>query len=105
MKAGFRADGSALLSLRELLALPETDARRLADLTDDEQVELTAQRIGGLQKFRIELVGIGVLDKEQAIVEVRKRSSAGRTLIEIEKRALRMVIEDARTELLGLVAP
>jgi hypothetical protein len=105
LKAGYRADGSGMLSLRDLLAAPETDTRGLSDLTEAEQAELTAERIRGQRTFRIELVGVGVLDKERAIAEVRALSSAGRTLIEIEKRALRMVIEDARTESLERATP
>lgn len=105
MKAGYRADGSGMISLRDLLAAPENGARRLADLAESEQAELTTERIRSLKKFRIELVGVGVLDKEQAIAAVQSRSDAGRTLIEIEKRALRMIIELARAESLEAMTP
>ena len=105
LKAGYRRDGSSMLSLRELLDAPETDARSLTDLTEEEQAELTAERIRHQRKFKVSLVGIGTIDKKRAIAEVRALSPAGRTLIEIEKRAIRMAIEDAREESRGLVTP
>ena len=105
LKAGYQRDGSSMLYLRELLDAPETDASSLTDLTEEQQAELTAERIRHQRKFRISLVGIGTIDKERAIAEVRALSPAGRTLIEIEKRAIRMAIEDAREESRGLVTP
>ena len=96
LPAGFSADGTQLISLHDVLSLPETSVRHLSDLSDDEQVELTAERIRGQRKFQIAMVGVGVLNKEQAVAEVKARTPAGRTLVEIEKRVVRMVVDEAR---------
>jgi hypothetical protein len=93
--AGFRRDGSAMLSV------PESDAKNLSDLSEDEQASLTAERIRAQKKYSIELVGLGKLDKERAIAEVQNRTPAGRVLMDIERRTVRMLIEAARAEAQG----
>jgi len=42
------------------------------------------------------MVGFGVLDKKTAIEQVEAQTSVGRTLVEIENRALQMLIERGR---------
>lgn len=93
--AGYRASGE-MVTLREIAASSDADIRPLDDLNDDERAALTAERIGRQQQFKIGLVGVGVLDKQRAIEEVQKRSAAGRTLMNIEQRMIRMMIEEAR---------
>jgi hypothetical protein len=68
----------------------------LTQLSPEQQAELTAARIQHQPKFQVGMVGVGVVDKERAIAEVKARSDVGRTLIEIENRALRMLIEKGR---------
>lgn len=99
--AGFRRDGSSMLSLNDLVSAPESDSKNLNDLSEDEQATLTVERIRAQKKFSIELVGLGKLDKERAIAEVRQKTPAGRVLIDIERRTMRMLIEAARAEAQG----
>jgi len=96
LPAGFKADGTTMVTLQDLLSLPEQETKRLDDLTETEQADLTAERLRNLEKFSITLVGVGVLNKEDAIREVKAHTSAGKTLVEIEKRTLEMVIGTAR---------
>jgi hypothetical protein len=85
-----------MLSLRDVLSRAEADTKPLKDLTDTEQADLTAERIRRQKTFEIGLIGVGVLDKERAIAEVKANSPAGRTLMAIEKKILEMVLEAAR---------
>ena len=90
-----------MVTLREIVSGADSDTKPLEDLNDQERVALTAERINGQRKFKIGLVGIGVLDKKRAIEEVRKQSSAGKTLVNIEQRVIRMVLEQARKKARG----
>ena len=97
LPAGFTPDGKRLVSLREVLS-PETPTMELTQLSPLQQASLTAARIRGQKKFKLGMVGIGVLDKKRAIAEVEAGTPAGQTLVEIENRTLRMVIEKARAQ-------
>src|ERR1051325_8138706 len=69
LPAGFRRDGTGMLSLEDLLAVPELDTKSLDDLNESEQADLTAERIRAQDKYSISIVGVGRLDKERAISE------------------------------------
>ena len=83
------------LSLREVV---EAEPARLSfiQLSPEQQSELVAERIRQRPKFDVGILGIGILDKKRAINEVQARTSIGRTLIEIEQRMIKMLLERAR---------
>ena len=83
------------LSLREVV---EEEPARLSfiQLSPEQQAELVVERIRQRPKFDVGILGIGILDRKRAINEVRTRTAIGRTLIEIEHRMIRMLLEQAR---------
>ena len=95
LPAGFSADGTSMVTLADVLS-DDVPTRELAQLTLDQQAELTAERIKRQPKYKMGMVGFGVLDKERAIAEVKGQTEVGRTLVEIENRTLRMLIEMAK---------
>ena len=87
-----------LISLREFTktktATLSSGSRSLTeDLTLEQQAKLVEKRLTHRPDFKVAMVGIGIVDKERAIQEVRKQTSAGRTLIAIELRTIARVIE------------
>ena len=83
------------LSLREVVE--EEPARfDYVQLSSEQQSELVAERIRQRPQFDVGILGVGILDKKRAVNEVRARTSIGRTLIEVEQRMIKMLIERAR---------
>lgn len=83
------------ISLREVVE--EEPARfSFIQLTPEQQSELVAERIQQRPVFDVGILGLGVLGKKRAINEVRARTSIGRTLIDIERRMIALLIERAR---------
>lgn len=95
LPAGYTADGKKLVPLRDVIS-PDKATIELSQLSPDQQARLTAERIRRQRRFRMGMVGVGVLNKKRAIEEVNAQSDVGQTLVEIENRALRMLIEQAR---------
>ena len=62
-------------------------------LSPEKQSELVADRIRQSPEFDIGILGQGIIDKKHAIEEVQKRTSIGRTLIDVEQRMIRMLIK------------
>lgn len=95
LPAGFSADGKTIVSLRDVLS-PRTPTLELNQLSLAQQASLTAERIRRQRKYKMGMVGFGVLDKKTAIEQVNAQTPVGRTLVEIENRTLRMLIEKGR---------
>lgn len=94
MPVSFREDGKTV-TLREFIK-GGSIALSLSSLDEDQRAELTAQRIQMQSKFELGMIGVGVVDKNQAIAEVKNKTSVGRTLIEIETRVIQHAIEQAK---------
>ncbi len=58
-----------------------------------QEAELVERRIAYRPDFKVAMIGIGIVDQERAMQEVRKQTPAGRTLINIELRTIARVIE------------
>lgn len=58
-----------------------------------QEAELVEKRIAYRPDFKVAMIGIGIVDQERAMQEVRKQTPAGRTLINIELRTIARVIE------------
>ena len=63
-----------------------------------QEAELVEKRIAYRPDFKVAMIGIGIVDQERAMQEVRKQTPAGRTLINIELRTIARVIELANEE-------
>ena len=89
------APGGQWLSLREVI---EDEPVRFSfiQLSLEQQSELVAERIKKRPQFEVGVIGIGIVDKKRAIKEVQNRTSIGCTLIDIEQRMIKMLIESAR---------
>ena len=87
--------GGQWISLREVV--DEEPARfSFIQLTPEQQSELVAERIRQRPMFEVGILGLGVFSKKRAINEVRARTRIGHTLIEVEQRMIKMLIERAR---------
>ena len=84
----------SLISLREVTNTPGA-VLSFASLTGEQQAELVAARIAMQEKFEVSMIGVGKVDKERAIEEVRARSPIGLALIEIESRLMRRMLHNA----------
>ncbi len=61
-----------------------------------QEAKLVEKRIAQRPDFKVAMIGIGIVDQERAMQEVRNKTSAGRTLINIELRTIANVIERVR---------
>ena len=59
----------------------------------EQEAKLVEKRIAYRPDFKIAMIGIGIVDQERAMQEVRNKTSAGRTLINIELRTIARIIE------------
>lgn len=83
------------ISLREVI--DEEPARlSFVQLSLEQQSELVAERIKQRPVFDVAILGLGPLSRKRAINEVRARTSVGSTLIDIEQRMIKRLIERAR---------
>lgn len=92
LPAGFSADRSRMVTLREVLDPKQPTTLSLAELSPEELSEIVVKRIEAQPKFELSMVGVGRLDKERAIAEIRAHTKAGRILTEIEQRVLNDLI-------------
>lgn len=95
MPAGFSADGSKMVPLRDVVD-PQMATLSLDQLTPDQRAELVAKRIELQPKFEVAMVGAGKVDKRRAMAEVKVQSEVGRLLMEIEHRLINDLVERAR---------
>lgn len=61
-----------------------------------QEAALVEKRIAYQPDFQLAMIGIGIVDQERAMQEVRNKTSAGLTLIDIELRTIALVIEHVR---------
>ena len=92
--AGYTADGKRLANLREVVD-PEVATMSLAQLSPEQRAELVAERIARQPKFRLAMIGAGVVDKDRAISEVKAQTEIGRALMEIEQNVIHLLVEAA----------
>ena len=86
LPVSFTPDGSPA-SLREYLR-PTHPVLPVSQLTPEQWIDLTARRIELRPDYQMAVFGVGTLDRERALVEVRGRSPIGRVLVEIEQRLI-----------------
>jgi hypothetical protein len=94
LPASFTPNGK-LATLREVIA-PSVHTLSLSDLTPEQTKTLVAARIEAQPKYDIMALGAGNVDKARAVAEVKAGSSLGQTLIEVEQRHLRDLVEHAQ---------
>jgi hypothetical protein len=86
--ATFLADGSRLATLREHVDL-KTPTKTHVELSRSEWVKLVASRLAAEPpSFEVAMFGVGPINRDRAIYEIRKGSRIGRELIEIERRTI-----------------
>lgn len=83
------------LSLREVVE-KEPFQMSFTDLTPEKKSELVVERIRLRPDFEMITIGKEIIDKIRAIKEVKRQTSLGLTLIDIEQRMIRMLLESAR---------
>ena len=59
----------------------------------EQEAKLVEKRISYRPDFKMAMIGVGIMNQERAMEEVRKQTPAGRTLINIELRTIARVIE------------
>jgi len=96
MPAGYKADRSGMATLKEVADPHVHTTLSFSELTPDQRAELVAKRIEMQPKFNVSMLGIGVIDKDRALAEVRAQSKAGRILTEIEQRLINDLLERAK---------
>jgi hypothetical protein len=90
--AGYHVGGTKLASIQEVLE-PSTPTMSLAELTEQQRVELVIARLQSKpDDFTISMIGPGVINKTRAIAEVQARTRVGRTLMEIEQLQISTMI-------------
>jgi hypothetical protein len=84
LPVAFAADGTRMTTLREVLeAKVKTRSRKR--LSAAERCDLVAERLRMQpDDFKLAVIGIGVIDKNRAIAEVKAGSRIGQVLLEIE---------------------
>ena len=61
-----------------------------------QEAELVEKRIAYRPDFKVAMIGLGMVDQNRAIQEVREQTPAGLTLIDIELRTVARVIKRVR---------
>ena len=87
------------------ISLREFTKRRRATLSSEnlaeqlapgQQAKLVEKRLEYRPNFKVAMIGLGVVDRERAIEEIRAQTPAGLTLIDIELRTVARVIKRVR---------
>lgn len=92
---GFKDDGTPM-SLREFKNI-ERDHMHLAAITFDDLQNLVTMRIKAQDKYpSIMMLGKGKVDKERALQEIRENSDVGEYIVELERRVIEMMKEEAQ---------
>lgn len=94
LPAGFSADGKKMVPLLDVLS-PDKPTLETPQLTQEQRAELTTARIRRQRRYKMGMVGAGLIDKKRALAEVKAQSEVGRTLTEIELRTIEMLKEMA----------
>ena len=88
-------DNGEPVSLRDYVG-GMTPAIPIANLLPEQRAELTILRLQRRPSYQMAMIGVGLLDQQRALAEVRARSQAGRVVVDIEFRMIRQLIEHAR---------
>lgn len=94
MPAGFRADDSEVVTLRDVVD-PTVPTKQLSDLTFEQRAELVVKRLALQPSIQLAMIGAGMIDKERALTEVKNKTKVGKLLIEIEHQMIRNLLERA----------
>lgn len=70
-------------------------------LTDEQRTQLVMSRISQQAKFSLSVYGVGVIDKERAVGEVRQGSKVGKAIARVEM----MMVEEMIALATGKEAP
>lgn len=97
MPAGFRSDGSAVATLRDVVD-PSVPTKQLLDLTLEQRALLVVKRLALQPSIQLAMIGAGMIDKDRALTEVKNKTKVGRLLIEIEHQMIRNLLEQAQTK-------
>ena len=65
-------------------------------LAPGQEAELVEKRIAHRPDFKVAMIGLGMVDQNRAMQEVREQTPAGLTLIDIELRTVARVIKRVR---------
>jgi hypothetical protein len=94
MPVSYTADGAEMASLAQMVN-PDVPTLSLPEMTPDQRAEIVARRIAAQPKYEISMVGVGTIDKQRAIDEVKAKSKIGQILMEIEQRVINNLVEEA----------
>jgi len=103
LPAGYKADGRHFATLAEV-ASPGVRTLSLGELSEQQRRNLVAKRIEAQPKFELAMLGVGVVDKERAVAEVRAGTTIGRNLEEIEQRVINHMLSQAQSSTEGEAA-
>jgi len=98
LSAGYMRDGSRMASLREMVD-PTVPTKALGELSYDELAALVYRRLHHTANKRraMRMLGVtGLIDNARAMEEVRSKSHIGHALIDIERRFIRLLLEQNR---------
>lgn len=95
LPVGYSPDGKEMLTLQDVIEHKRTSLS-LGEITDQKMAELVAKRIEAQPRFKIATIGMGVINKKQALEEVRAQSPIGRNLMEIEQILISSLFEHAK---------
>ena len=96
LPVSYYTDGG-MVTLRDYVH-PTRPVLTPAQLADQQRAEVTAERISRKAKFAVGMLGVGILDKARALIEVRARTTPGKVLIEIEFRLIQNMIRQATAQ-------
>jgi hypothetical protein len=82
------------VSLRKYIH-PTEPVIPVSELTSEQWYQLTVLRIEGRSRYAMTIFGVGTLDKERSLIEVRGRSPIGQVLLEIERTLVKDLIDHA----------
>jgi hypothetical protein len=92
MPVSYTTDGVKMATLEEHInsAIPTL---QLGEMSAEQRADVVVQRILSQKNYEITMPGVGTLDKERAIAEVKANSNIGKTLIEIEQRVINDLVQ------------
>ena len=93
MPVSFDLDGRPV-SLREYVEGGRA-ATSFESLNDDQRAELAAKRIEMQPTYEMGTIGAGMVSKQRALDEVRRKTKLGRRLVQIEMRVIVYLVDEA----------
>ena len=96
MPVSFDLDGRPV-SLREYVDGVRA-ATSFESLNDDQRAELAAKRIEMQPTYKMCAIVAGMVSKQRALDEVRRKTKLGRRLVQIEMRVIVYLVDEATSE-------